>query len=579
MKFKTRNTRYENQSSARLLKKIVLISFSVLLAALFNYQALKGAYYSKRARNNYVRVVPLHSLRGSIFDREGVELAKDVPSFNLAVISYQIKNKKKSLFENLAKDLGIDEKTIYRNYQKNLRGFFSPVNIVTNISKKKALALKEAYPQSLLINPVPQRKYLKPLEFAHLLGYVKEASSLMKQFKKYGYKPLERIGIYGIEQYYDSYLKGKNGGDLIEVDVNGNAVGFLGRKKPTTGNDIYLTIDSRIQEIAKESLLKKKGAVIFLDSNSGEVAALYSSPSFDPNLFIEGKNLNQIYQDKDSPLVNRAIQSTFPIGSLIKPLLAAAGLEEGKINLETTFDCQGEFRLGKNRFRCTRSHGTQNIYQALTHSCNVYFYNLGLLLGPENIAKWANEFGLSSKALIDIPYEKKGFIPTPQWKKEKFGQSWYAGDTLNLSIGQGYMHTTPLAITLAINSIANGGYLIEPVLLKEVEKIKAPQAFKKAININKKTLEIVKEGLHGAVNQDSGTARILKNLSLGLVGKTGTAQTSGRPHGWFIGFFPDKNPKYTISVFLENGGSSYQALLVASDFLKRLKQDNLISVE
>jgi penicillin-binding protein 2 len=567
---------YRNQSHEKLTKKIVLISFSILLIVLFSYQVGKGSYYLRRAQNNYVRVIPLYSLRGSIFDRNGVVLAKDRASFNLAVFPYQIKNEKNDLLQKIAQDLNIDQEMLNKNYKKNLRGYFSPTNIVTNIDKKEAFKLKGVYSKGLFINPVPQRRYLKPLDSAHLLGYVKKASSLQKQFKKYGYKPLERIGIYGVEQYYDSYLKGKDGGDLIEVDAKGSVVGFLGRKRAQRGKDLYLTIDSKAQDIARQSLAGKKGSIILLDSNSGELIVLYSSPSFDPNYFIEGKNLSSIYENKDSPLINRATQSTFPIGSLIKPLLALAGLEEGKIKSSTTFDCKGQFILGNNRFGCWSTHGSQDLYQALAHSCNVYFYNLGLILGPKNISSWLKKFGLNSKTFIDLPYEKKGFVPSPEWKKEKFSQSWYSGDTLNLSIGQGYLQITPIAITLAINSIANGGYLIEPILLKKIEEKKALPVFKKALAVNSENINIVKEGLRKVVSQASGSARMLKNLSLGVSGKTGTAQTRGKPHGWFVGFFPYQEPKYTISVFLENGGSSHQAVRVAYVFLNKLKQNNII---
>lgn len=577
MRSKIKSSFYKSKSFSSLLKKIVLISFFLLLAILFNYQALKGSYYLKRAENNYVRVIPLYSLRGSILDRNGVILARDQASFNLAVFPYQVKNKKDVLFEKIAKDLNINRKIIDRNYKKNIRSFFSPTNIATNIDKKKALALKEKYSESLVINPVPQREYLKPFETAHVLGYVKEASSLRGKFKKYGYEPLERIGVYGTEQYYDSYLRGKDGGDLIEVDAAGNVVGFLGRKKSSRGKNITLTMDSRVQAYAKESLAGKKGTIIFFDSNSGEIIALYSSPSFNPNSFIKGKDLTSIYQNKSSPLINRATQSTFPIGSLIKPLLAIAALEKNKIKPTTTYNCKGVLKLGNNRFRCSHVHGTQNLYQALAHSCNIYFYNLGLILGPESISNWLKVFGLNSRTFVDLPYEKKGFAPTPEWKKKKLEQNWYAGDTLNLSIGQGYMHTTPLAITVAVNAIANGGYMVEPRLLKEVGNIKATDSFKKIINLNQENIEIVKKGLRMAVSDTSGTARMLKNLSLGLSGKTGTAQTSGKPHGWFVGFFPFQKPRYTISVFLENGGSSYHAVRVAYNFLNNLRRNNLIT--
>lgn len=576
MKTALKSSLDQGKFASGILKKIVLISFLILLIVLFNYQVIQGSYYSKRAENNYVRVIPSYSLRGSIFDRNKIMLAGDQASFNLAVFPYQIKNKKDALFKKIANDIGIDQKIIHKNYKKNLRGFFSPTNIILNVDKEKALILKENYRDSLVINPVCRRFYPYPVQFAHVLGYVQEASSLQDQLKKYGYKPLERIGVSGIEQYYDSYLRSNDGGDLIEVDASGNVVGFLGRKKPTSGKNIFLTIDARIQKIAQESLTKKIGSIILLDSNSGEVIALYSSPSFNLNYFINGTNLTSIYENKFSPLINRATQGSFPVGSLIKPLLAVAGLENNKIKAETTYNCKGQLTLGKNTFRCSHAHGTQNLYQALANSCNIYFYNLGLILGPESISTWLEKFNLNSKTFIDLPYEKKGFLPNPEWKRQKLNQSWYAGDTINLSIGQGYMHTTPLAITVAINAIANGGYLVEPTLLKKIEKINAPNPFKKMLNVDKKNLNIVKKGMRMAVSQDSGTARILKNLSLAIGGKTGTAQTSGKSHGWFVGFFPYEKPKYTISVFLENGGSSYQAVRVAYNFLNNLIRNNLI---
>lgn len=558
-------------------KKIVLISFSILLFVLFNNQIIKGDYYSQRARNNYVRAIPLPSLRGLILDRRGEILAKDRAAFNIAVIPYQIRGQKDYLFKKIAEDLGINKAVIQRTYNRNLKFFFSPTNIITDVGKEEALGLKEKYPKTLLINPVPQRFYPLALEFAHLIGYVQKASSLQRDLKQYGYTPLERVGVYGLEQYYDSYLKGRDGGDLVEVDARGNAVGFLGRKKPVKGKDISLTVDSRFQQIAQEVLYEKKGALILLDSSTGEIIALYSWPSFDLNIFIQSKSLEQIYQDKDSPLINRATQGSFPIGSLMKPILAVAGFEENKIEAETTFDCEGQLFLGNARFRCSRIHGSQNIYQALANSCNIYFYKLGLRLGSETMVKWVKKFGLDTKTQIDLPYERQSFIPTPEWKREVLGQSWYAGDTVNFSIGQGYLQVTPLAITMAINAIANGGYLVEPKLLLQVEDLPQTPAVIKTLGVSKNTLDRVRKGLYQTVNHSSGTARVLKDLSLDISGKTGTAQTGTKPHAWFIGFFPFQEPKYTLGVFLENGGSSSEALEVAYRFLAEAKKQSLFN--
>lgn len=578
MKLKSKNLKRVSRYPD-ILKKVSTLSFCFLLLVLFNYQIIRGEYFVARARNNYVRAIPLSSLRGIILDRNGNILAKDRAAFNIAVIPYQIKDQQDSLFKNIAADLNLDKETIYRNYNRNLRFFFSPTDIAFDVGKEKALFLKNKYPRLILINPLPQRTYLYGKECAHILGYVKRASSLPEDFRKYGYAPLQRIGFSGLEQSYDSYLRGEDGGDLLEVDARGNVVGFLGRKRPQKGKDIYLTIDSRLQKLAAESLKNKKGSIIILDAQTGEIIVLYSSPSYDLNAFITGKDLNRLYQDKDSPLINRAIQGSFPIGSLSKPILAVAGLEEKTIIPETTFDCQGRFLLGKASFRCSRAHGLQNTIESLAHSCNVYFYHLGLRLGPEKIKDWSQEFGLSSKTNIDLPYEKKGLVPSPQWKRQRFNQIWYAGDTVNLSIGQGYIQITPLAITMAINSIANGGYLIEPTLLKKIEGHPAIPGQKKPIKASNKNLEIVRKGMREAVNRSTGTARLLRNLRIDISGKTGTAQTSNEPHAWFVGFFPYENPVYTISVFLENGGSSYQAVNVVNNFLSQAKKNNLLELK
>ncbi len=561
------------------LKRFVGLSFFVLLIALFNLQVVRGDYFLRRARNNYMRAVLLPSLRGSIYDRNGTPLAEDKAAFNIAVIPYQVSKDRDFLFEEIAQYLELDKRVLHLNYRRNLKFFFSPTNIVTDIDKQVALELKRRYPESVLINPTPKRNYPLGLEFAHLLGYVKKASFLQDYSKKYGYTPRERIGVYGLEQYYDSYLKGQDGGDLLEVDARGNAVGFLGRKKPTRGKDIYLTIDNQIQKIARESLARKKGTIIFFDSNSGEVLAMYSSPSFDPNSFIEGRGVGKIYADRDSPLINRATQSTYPLGSVIKPIIALAGLEEEEIDSKTTFDCKGVFSLGRSDFRCSRIHGLQDLTAALGNSCNVYFYQLGLRLGVEKISRWAKKFGLDSKTKIDLPYQRQGVIPNPEWKRERFNQSWYAGDTVNLSIGQGYTQVTPLAIALAINAIAIEGYLVEPTLLKRIEDRQARPISKKNIKVDKANIAAVKEGMRYAVTQGTGTARALGNLGLDLAGKTGTAQTSKDPHGWFIGFFPYQKPQYTIAVFLENGGSGSEAVRTAHHFLSEIKKQNLLQLK
>ncbi|MCK9615147.1 MAG: penicillin-binding transpeptidase domain-containing protein, partial [Candidatus Omnitrophica bacterium] len=424
------------------------------------------------------------------------------------------------------------------------------------------------------IDPQPQRHYDYPYETSHLLGYVKEAAAFSERLKKYGYSPNERIGISGIEQYYDDYLRGEDGGDLIEVNSSGRIIGFLGKRNSIRGKDIYLTVDSKMQQTAYQAISGKKGALIFMDSKDGEVFALVSYPSFDPNSFVKGKDeITKVFTDTNKPMQNRAIQSAFPLGSTFKPIVAIAGLEENKLKPSTTFICKGKLNIGKAEFECENVHDDENLYEALMHSCNVYFYNVGMLLGRQLMANYAEKLGLNSASGIDLPYEKKGTIPVSSLKLRG---RWYLGDTLNFSIGQGYTECSPIEIMLAINVFANGGFLVKPHLIKKIDNTEIAMPYSNKLNISAQNLTIVKNALKQVVESDEGTARLLKPLNLSIAGKTGTAQTSGRPHGWFVGFFPADAPKYTICVFLENGGSSYEALKVAYYFLEKLKEQQLL---
>jgi penicillin-binding protein 2 len=565
---------FNRDKSIIFFRNVCIAAFLVLCVSLFYYQIIKGKYYLSRAKNNYLRVIPERSIRGKIFDRNGVALAYDKPSFNIAVIPYQIKNDKDFLFEELAKFCSLKTRSLNRNYSRRFQNFFTPVDIITDISKEEAFRIEDKFDGNVMIDPKPQRYYAYPYETAHLLGYVQEAASFLERLKKYGYSPNERIGISGIEQYYDDYLRGIDGGDLIEVNSGGKIVGFLGKLNSAKGKDIYLTIDSKIQQAAYQAIEGKKGALIFMDSKNGEILALVSYPSFDPNSFVRGKDeVRNFLTDKNKPMQNRAIQSTFPLGSTFKPIVAAAGLQEGKLKPSTTFICKGKLIVGKAEFECENVHQEENLYDAMAHSCNVYFYNVGMTLGRQIMASYAEFFGLNSFSGIDLPYEKKGTIPVAGMK---FGNRWYLGDTLNLSIGQGYTECSPIEIALAINAFSNQGYLTKPHLIKSIENvdIAGPQGTK--IDISPQNIEIVKNALIGVVENDEGTSRMLKPLNLSIAGKTGTAQTNGRPHGWFVGFFPANAPKYTICVFLENGGSSYEALKVTYSFLDKLKGQQLL---
>ncbi|MBU1121234.1 MAG: penicillin-binding protein 2 [Candidatus Omnitrophica bacterium] len=559
-----------------IIRRVYLSGFLLLVFSLFYYQIVKGDYYLQRGRNNYVRVIPLRSIRGTIFDRNEVPIAYDKATFNIAVVPYEIQNKKDSLFMKLAEFFDCDVNLIHKNYEKRKTNIFSPVDVIIDCDKMQTLKAKDKFGEVIIINPQPRRLYPQGYEFAHVLGYVKKAVSSLEILKKYGYTPSERIGFGGIEQYYDAYLKGDSGGDLIEVDAKGKIVGFLGERKPEKGKDIYLTIDNRIQTRAYEALGNNRGVIILLDSKKGEILALVSRPSFDPNDFIKGENIKKLFDDENKPLINRGIQATYPLGSTFKPIVSIAALDSKKVTDHTTFNCLGQFNLGMSVFKCAHVHNQENLYDALTHSCNVYFYNIGIITGSQAISQWAKKFGLDSPTKIDLPYEKNGLVPSPLWKSKNLKTPWVKGDTVNFSIGQGFLTTTPLENAMAFNVFATGGYLLSPYLLKKIDTTNAVLSAKVYLGINKELLEPIKQGLRGAVVSEDGTAHQLNNLNLKIAGKTGTAQTTGKSHGWFLGFFPYDDPKYTVCTFMENCGSSFYAVKTTYNFLKDLQDEKIL---
>jgi len=559
-----------------IIKKITFLGVIVILGSLFYYQIIRGDYYLERSKANYIRVIPEDAVRGSIMDTNKRIIACDVPAFGIAVVPYQMRKDRRAVFSRVSVLLNIPEEKIEDNYKKNIKSPFSPVEIATHINKSAALHIKDELGDKIIIKSIPYRSYPFSYEMSHILGYVKDAAAFYSELKTYGYTPYERAGFLGIEQYYDSYLKGKEGGKLIEVDSGGRVVGFLGESIPQRGKDITLTIDSRIQETAYKALSGYTGAIILMNPYNGEIIALCSRPSYNVNSIVKGTGVDSAFSDSKKPFINRAVQAAYPFGSVFKPILAAAALQEKVISRDTTFNCKGYFMLGNYKFSCWDAHGVQNVTEAITHSCNVFFYNVGLRLGIEKISAWARKFGLGKRTGIDLPYEKRGIVPDAGWKKKHTRRQWFSGDTVNTSIGQGYLRGTPIQAVVAISAFVNGGYIVRPHILKEIGQKETVFINKNYLNISPYNMNIVRKGLRDVVRDASGTAHLLDSLGLDIAGKTGTAQNAGLPHGWFVGFFPYDNPKYSICVFLENAGSSHKALEVVYKFLTQLQKEGLI---
>ncbi|MCX5667588.1 MAG: penicillin-binding protein 2, partial [Candidatus Omnitrophica bacterium] len=443
----------------------IRLLFITLALALVYTQVLKYAYYSRLSKDNAIRIIPIEGPRGAIFDRNGVGLVSDRISFNVALIYQELKNREK-LIKLLVNTLGIERKDVEDAIYKAAEKPYAPVTIVDDIDRDKAFILEEESFDSrgLVIQTRSMRDYLYKNVGAHLLGYLGEISEAeLGRMKEYGYRAKDLIGRDGVEKYYDSYLSGVDGGIQIQVDNRGRLVRTLGFKEPVNGKDLRLTIDIDLQSACDKALEDKRGAIIIMDPNNGEVLALSSSPGFDPNVFVRPKDSPErvrLVRDKRMyPLLNRAISGIYQPGSVFKIVVALAALNTGRIDRQTKFNCPGSFTLGTGKFVCWKEggHNSQNVTDALMNSCNVFFYNTGRALGIDNIEKYAKIFGFGKTTGIDLPGEAKGVIPGRFWKRSVKKDSWYEGDTVNLAIGQGYILVTPIQVLEMISIVANNG--------------------------------------------------------------------------------------------------------------------------
>jgi len=419
---------------------------------------------------------------------------------------------------------------------------------------------------------------------SHILGYLSQIDAWrLERLKEYGYKIQDLVGYNGIEEIYDYILRPRDGGMQIEVDSKGRLSRILGFKDSQRGKDIALTVDLRLQEIIHNNMKGNTGCAIVLNPINGDVLALASFPDFNPQIFQEdfSAQLNSLLNDPDAPLINRAINSSYPPGSVFKIVVAAAGLERKKIDSQSKFFCSGNIQIGNRQFSCWGTHREENIVDALSHSCNVFFYNLGLRLGPQLINEYALKFGFNQQTGIDLTGESLGFLPYSLWQRIKRHQKWFAGDTANMSIGQGEILVTPLQIARMMAAIANGGKLIKPRLLKSIKdgSLIINSTSGQAVNlpISKETLQIIRKGLVGAVNEQGGTADILANLGISIAGKTGTAQVANaEAHGWFVGYFPVDKPRFVICVLLEHVGSGYRSCQLTKSIIEQMLAEGLL---
>jgi len=546
---------------------------------LWDLQIMRGQEMKRLSEQNRIRIKKVVAPRGVIYDKKGRILADTRPSFNIYITHEDIKNFDQTI-DGLVSLLKISKEEIMERLEatKGLPPSF-PVKIKSDISMDDVAKIEanRVYLPGVNIQIEPKRFYHYGKMFAHMIGYVSEISDDELKKKEYkDYSPGDYIGKYGLEKAYEAYLRGMDGEKRVEVDSRGREVRTLEQKDPIPGNSIYLNVDLDIQAVIDKALENRRGGCIVVDPKTGGVIALVSRPAFDPNKFASGitkQDWQAIALDKAHPLQNRVIQGRYPPGSTFKIVSALKGLESGIINERTIFSCRGGFPYGGRVFRCWKKggHGSVNIHRAIVESCDVFFYNLGLKLGVDRIHEMSDIIGLGRVTGIDLPSEKDGLVPSTEWKKKTYGQPWFEGETVSVSIGQGAVWLTPAQLVQLASFVANEGINYKPHIVNRIvsPEGKVIKTFEPVINTNvklkKDTIRLVKEGMKGVVNEGSGTAYGSRLENVSMSGKTGTAQSVGEKgrnlgdHAWFIAYAPSDNPSVAISVLVEYGGHGSSA--------------------
>ncbi|MFH0913583.1 MAG: penicillin-binding protein 2 [Candidatus Omnitrophota bacterium] len=556
--------------------------FLLLGLGILNMEVIQGPRFRELSNKNCIRLIPQKGSRGNILDRNGDVIVDNYLSYDAMVSVYSEGEVNKTL-ASVARILDKDFKELKDKFRRTYIAPFMPTTIANNIGIKKAIAMEELNHdlENIIIQPYPLRHYPYDRLACHVIGYLSEIDRWrLTRLADYGYKTKDIMGFGGIEQRYDYYLRQEEGGSSVEVDHRGRLVGVLGFRPPDNGKDIQLTLDLKVQKIAEEALEGRRGSIILMDPYSGEIMAMVSSPNYNPSAFVQrkGSDVARLMNNSQAPLLNRAISGVYPPASVFKLIVATAALEMGKINLSTTSYCQGSTRIGSRQFGCWDTHNQQNLIGAIVHSCDVFFYKAGIMVGAQNIYDYAVKFGFGHSTAVDLPYESNGFVPSPLWKKVSQFKNWFDGDTANFSIGQGELLVTPLQITRMMAVFANKGTLVTPYIVKTIAGKDITRLRKKTVTLSLKesTINYIRQGLKGVVSQDRGTASVLSSLPVSVAGKTGTAQVSrGQPHGWFTGFFPYNTPKFVICVLLENGGSGYAASVVAKQIIENMFKQGL----
>ena len=573
-------------------------AFLVLAFRMFQLQVLHGVEYNRLSANNCIRLQSLAPDRGLIFDRKGNLLVDNRPAYDLVMIPRDARPVEATL-SRLAEVTGISPGIFDKAVKKAKgRAGYKPVLLVEDIDREVVAALSgHRYDlPGLRVEVRPRRQYLQPGLAPHLLGYLGKVSARdLKRPENRNLTGDDTVGKIGVEKVYEQELRGRRGGRQVEVNARGQVVRVLRTVPAEPGHNLVLSMDSDLQAYAEGLMEGKAGSIVALDPENGEVLAMVSTPGFDQNLFVRGmssKTWKGLIENPDRPMENKAIQAEYPPASPYKIVAAMAALEEGLVDSRTRFFCSGSLPYGDRNFRCWKKtgHGSLDLEEAIEHSCDVYFYQVGQRLGVDRLAWYAHASGLGRRTGIDLDNEKGGLVPTAAWKRKRLGRPWRGGETLSVSIGQGYNLSTPLQQAVLIAAIANGGTLYRPRVVKEIRTATGERVHGASPEVlgtlpaSPRTLKLIQKGLWDVVNRRTGTAHRIRHPEIEIYGKTGTAQVISRkgedadgkpkvgfePHAWFVSYASHKGKSIAVAVIVEHGeAGSSAAGPVARDVVVR----------
>ena len=576
---------------------IVLLLTGLLIARYIQLQISEHDIYTTQSERNRVHARSIAPKRGLIFDRNGVLLAENQPAYTLTVVSERVANMSETL-TLLQSILDISDADIkkFLARQKSHRPFeAAPLRFRLSEEEIALIAVNRYRLPGVGVEAQLARNYPMKNLFAHVLGYVGRINEKEQQeVDPQNYSGTHHIGKIGLEKYYEEILHGEVGYENVETDARGKVLRVLERTDPVPGKDLTLYIDSYVQKVAYEALGEQRGSVVAIDPVTGGVIAIVSTPGFDPNLFVSGisnKAYSALRDSIDLPLFDRSLQGQYPPASTVKPIIGLAGLNAGTITPETTVYDPGWYRLPNDerfyRDWKRQGHGAKiDLRQAVIESCDTYFYHLAYNLGIDEIHAFLSQFGLGEPTGIDLTSERKGLLPSKEWKRSTRRGGWFHGETLSVGIGQGYMLATPIQLAVATATIASRGLHIQPRVLQSAEGLSLPPQRKLVVDVDDENhWQVIAEAMHAVVHSSKGTAkRISAGASYEMAGKTGTAQVVGikqgekydaellkernRDHALYIGYAPYENPQIAVAVVVENGehGSSTAAPIARKVF-------------